>query len=278
MLGWGVIELKPDARARKSYPIHLVGEKREAMVELVQEWEAQGKVESGQCEWSSPAFVVPKKNGKWRGVVDFRAFNEATVGDSHPLPRIEDILVRQGGRSMYTIMDLKDAFHQVPLHPVSRPLTCTSTPIGTKQWCVVVMGLKNGVPIFQRVVEWCLRGVDDIASPYVDDILSGTEAQNTKLEALSAHERDIMKVLEEMKTNKLVADIKMRLFRRRIRILWAHSGARTPKAVPRKATSHSKMGGSRNHNSPQRIFGFTNYYIPLIWRGTHTKLGFYKTC
>ena len=46
MLGWGVIELKPDARARKSYPIHLVGEKREAMVELVLEWEAQGKVES----------------------------------------------------------------------------------------------------------------------------------------------------------------------------------------------------------------------------------------
>ena len=176
--------------------------KKEAMVEVVREWEAQGKV-----EWSSPAFLVPKKNGKWRGVVDFRALNEATVGDSHPLPRIEDILVRQGGRSMYTIMDLKDAFHKYPA-PLSRPLTCTSTPIGTKQWCVVVMGLKNGVPIFQRVVEWCLRGVDDIASPYVDDILSGTEAQATKLDTLIAHEKDIRKVLEEMKATKLVADIK----------------------------------------------------------------------
>ena len=66
------------------------------MVELVQDWESQGKVESGQGEWSIPAFVVPKKNGKWRGVVDFRALNEATVGDSHHLPRIEDILVRKG--------------------------------------------------------------------------------------------------------------------------------------------------------------------------------------
>ena len=65
-------------------PIHLVGEKRAAMVELVLEWEAQGKVESGQGEWSSPDFVVPKKNRKWRGVVDFRALNEATVGDSQP--------------------------------------------------------------------------------------------------------------------------------------------------------------------------------------------------
>jgi hypothetical protein len=54
---------------------------------------------------------------------------------------------------MFTVMDLKDAFHQVPMHPDSRPYTCTSSPIGTEQWCVVVMGLKNGVPIFQRVVE-----------------------------------------------------------------------------------------------------------------------------
>ncbi len=44
---------------------------------------------------------------------------------------------------------------------------------------------------FRRVVEWCLRGVDSIASPYVDDILSGTEAQVSKLETLQAHERDI---------------------------------------------------------------------------------------
>ena len=119
----GVIQLKPDSRARQSYPIHLVGEKREAMVELVREWEAQGKVEEGQGEWSSPAVVVPKKNGKWRGVVDFRALKKATVGDSHPLPRIEDILVRQGGRSMYTIMDVKDDFHLVHLLPLSMPLT-----------------------------------------------------------------------------------------------------------------------------------------------------------
>ena len=62
------------------------------------------------------------------------------------------------------------------------------------------MGLKNGVPIFQRVVEWCLRGVDDIASPYVDDILSGTKAKSSKLETLRAHEKDMRKVLEEMRT------------------------------------------------------------------------------
>ena len=109
--------------------------------------------------------------------MDFRALNEATEADGYPLPRIEDMLVQYGTRSMFTVMDLKDAFQQVPMHPDSRPYSCASTPIGTKQWCVVVMGLKNGVPIFQRVVEYSLEPVSDVASPYVDDILVGRMAK-----------------------------------------------------------------------------------------------------
>ncbi len=53
-----------------------------------------GKEEDGMGEWSSPAFVVAKEgSSKWRGVVDFAALNEATIPDSHALPRIEDLLV-----------------------------------------------------------------------------------------------------------------------------------------------------------------------------------------
>ena len=141
-------------------------------------------------------------------MVDFRALNEATVTDAHPLPRIEDILVGQGQRHMFSVLDLKDAFHQVPLHPDSRPYTCCSTPKGTKQWCVVVMGLKNGVAIFQRVIEHCLRGVADVANPYVDDFITGTEWQGSEESTLVAHDRDVRRVLDELERYKLVADRK----------------------------------------------------------------------
>ena len=94
-----------------------------------------------------------KKGGKWRAVVDFRALNEATTTNAHPLPRIEDILVQQCREAIFSVLDLKDAFHQVPLGAESRPYTCGSRHRGTKQWRVVVMGMKNGVPIFQRVIE-----------------------------------------------------------------------------------------------------------------------------
>ena len=172
------------------------------------EWVRDKKVEEGQSAWSSPTFLVAKKGGKWRGVVDFRALNEATVTDAHPLPRIEEILVEQGRRHIFSALDLKDAFHQVPLHRDSRPHTCCSTPRGTKQWCVVVMGLKNGVAIFQRVIEYCLQRVADAADPYVDDIIIGTEWKMTEEATLCAHDEDVRRVLEALAEQKLVADIK----------------------------------------------------------------------
>ena len=69
--GEGTIKIKPGYMAKKQRPIHLTGEKLVALTALVKGWKEQGKVEEGQGEWSSPAFVVSKKNGKWRGVVDF---------------------------------------------------------------------------------------------------------------------------------------------------------------------------------------------------------------
>ena len=112
-----------------------------------------GKLEEGKSAWSSPAFPVPKKKpGEYRLVVDYRALNDATVADAHPLPRIEDILQRQGKHVVWTVLDMKDGYHQVPLRKEDRPLTCMSTPQGTYQWTVLVMGLKNGGAIFQRMM------------------------------------------------------------------------------------------------------------------------------
>ena len=148
--GYGRIELKEYAEAKKMHHIFLTGPRREAMINLVKEWIRDEKVEDGYGEWVSPAFVVSKKGGRWRGVVDYRALNEATKPDNYPLPWIENMLVQFGRKALFTVLDLKDAFHQVPLHPGSRPCTCCSTPIGVKQRRVVVMGLRNGVPIFQR--------------------------------------------------------------------------------------------------------------------------------
>ena len=132
----------------------MIGERREALETLIDKFVAEGKLADGVSAWSSPAFPVPKKQpGTYRLVVDYRAVNDATITDAHPLPRIEDILQKQGMCKIWSVLDMREGYHQIPLKKEDRHITCMSTPRGTKQWTVLVMGLKNGGAIFQRMME-----------------------------------------------------------------------------------------------------------------------------
>jgi hypothetical protein len=265
-LGEGKIELKPGSVAKKQRPIHLTGERHRALCDLVDEWVRDKKVEEGvPSAWSSPTFVVAKKQGKWRGVVDFRALNEATVTDAYPLPRIEDILVNQGRRYLFSVLDLKDAFHQVPLHEDSRPYTCCSTPRGSKQWCVVVMGLKNGVAIFQRVIDYSLREVADVANPYVDDIIVGTEWCGTEEATLEAHDQDIRRVLGALQEHRLVVDKnKCRFFVREVEFCGHILGGGKRRPAPGKLMALEKWEEPRTITALRGFLGFTNYYSSYV--------------
>ena len=112
---------------RKQRHMDLGGPRLEAMTKIADFWIEKELVKEGVSPWSSPAFPVAKKGNRWRGVVDFRWLNENTLSDGYPLPRIEDILATMGRKMIFTVLDLKDAFHQVPMHPDSRSATATDT-------------------------------------------------------------------------------------------------------------------------------------------------------
>ena len=99
---------------------------------------------------------------------------------------------------------MKDGYHQVPLKESHRYLTCTSTPRGTMQWKVLVMGLKNGNAIFQRVMEDVLRPFD-FADAYVDDVIIGSTGE-THEDVLTNHDKALRRVLNALKETSLVAD------------------------------------------------------------------------
>ena len=109
-------------------------------------------------------FPVPKKTpGDWRVVVDMRGLNSQTRQVNYPLPCIEGSLVKMGRNQMFSIIGLKQAFHQQPLHPDSRYLTTCWTPLGLYQWRVNVMGLLNAPQQFQQMVDEVLAPVRDIS-------------------------------------------------------------------------------------------------------------------
>ena len=150
-------------------------------------------------DWASVTFVVPKKEpGQWRGVVDMRGPNSQTRHVNFPLPKIEDLLLKQGKCQIISILDLKMAFHQQPLDPDSRHITQCYTPDGIYQWRVNVMGLQNASQQFHQMMDDRLQPDKDVPSPYIDDILIGTWVEPGN-DLLAAHDRDVKKVLELLK-------------------------------------------------------------------------------
>jgi hypothetical protein len=180
--GYAYIPLKEVAKPFRAKPFRLHGEKERAYLKITQDWLAHNYLEPPEAfgEWLSQGFPVekdPSSADPYRGVADMRGVNAESKRVNFPLPKIEDILVKQGANQIFSIIDLKQAFHQQPLHPDSRPITCTYTPLGIFQWRVNIMGLMNSSQQFQQMMEDRLKSVSEFTTPFIDDILVGTSAE-----------------------------------------------------------------------------------------------------
>ena len=64
----------------------------------------------------SPAFLVEneaeKRRGKKRMVVNYKAINKATIGDSHNLPNKDGLLALIRGKKIFSSFDCKSGFWQ----------------------------------------------------------------------------------------------------------------------------------------------------------------------
>ena len=64
--------------------------------------------------WASPVAMV-KKKGTPRFCIDFRKLNDVAIKDAHPLPRIDDILEALKGAKLFSTLNLKFGYWQVPI-------------------------------------------------------------------------------------------------------------------------------------------------------------------
>lgn len=144
-------------------------------------------------QWNTPLLVVPKKpdtNGQPRSIVviDFRKLNDLTIGDSFPLPNINDILDQLGNAKYFTTLDLASGYHQIPMAENDRQKTAFSTPTGHFEFNRMPFGLKNAPATFQRLMNTVLTGLQEIEClVYLDDIViysANLEEHNRRIRAV----------------------------------------------------------------------------------------------
>ena len=179
---------------------------------------------------------------------------------NYPLPVIENLLVQQGANQIFSILDLKQAFHQQPLEKESRPITTCWTPLGLYQWKVNVMGLRNAPQQFQQMVDEVMAPVREIASAYIDDILVGSKVGEGE-DLLKKHDEDLRRVLQVLKDNQLVVDRnKCHLFVREVEFCGQVLCNGTRRPMPGKLMALEKWEAPRNVTELRSFLGFSNYY------------------
>jgi len=97
--------------------------------------------------------MVEKADGSWRPCGDFRRLNLVTEPDSYPLPNMLDFAHVAAGCSIFSKIDLRKGYHQIPVHPDDICKTAISTPFGLFEYTRMPFGLRNAGNTFQRKID-----------------------------------------------------------------------------------------------------------------------------
>ena len=135
-----------------------------------------GIIEACDSAHYSHAFLVPKPNGKWRLVLDFKNLNGVTVNHyKWPLPDIKEMLNRVGDSrpEFFAVFDLTSGYYQAEISEDSRSSTAFLTRHGVYRWLRLPMGLTGACSYFQKsLATQVLRELlHDGCELYLDDCL-----------------------------------------------------------------------------------------------------------
>jgi hypothetical protein len=146
--------------------------KRDIVNKCVDDMLKDGVIRPSCSPWSSPITLVPKKTGETRFCVDYRKLNAVTVKDAHPLPHCKDVFDALQGAKMFSTLDLKSGYWQMPMSPNSIPKTAFTCFRGLFEFTRLPFGLVNAPGPFQRAMNQVLSGlIGRNCMVYIDDIV-----------------------------------------------------------------------------------------------------------
>ena len=124
-------ELHTNRKMFKCFQYHLSELDKVKMDRQMQKMEKSGVIKrSSSSYYNFPTYLVMKKNGQKRMLVDLRGVNSLIIPKQVQFPQIEELLetVTSSKHRFLTTMAILSSFYQVPLHEESRNLTSFTGP------------------------------------------------------------------------------------------------------------------------------------------------------
>jgi hypothetical protein len=216
-----------------------------------------GVIRRSSSQWSSPLHMVRKKDGSWRPCGDYRHLNLQTVEDRYPLPNMADLAARLAGCNIFSKLDLRKGYLQVPVAATDVPKTAIITPFGLFEFVRMPFGLKNAGMTFQRLMDTLLGGLP-FAFVYLDDILVASSGE-------AAHRRHLSQIFEILEKNGLVVNTKKCVFGRPSIDFLGHSiNAAGSSPLPSRVSAIAEFPRPSNVRQLQAFLCLFNFYQKFI--------------
>ena len=232
---------------------------QEALENYISSSLASGIIRPSTSPLASGFFFVKKKSGELRPCIDYRELNSITVKNKYPLPLLSSTFEPLVGATIFTKLDLRNAYHLVRMREGDEWKTAFNTPLGHFEYRVLPFGLCNAPAVFQCLVNDVLRDMINVFCViYLDDILIFSKN-------LSDHVQHVRMVLRRLLENRLfVKAEKCEFHVESVEFLGhiIHQG--------KVSTDPKKVDAVRNWPAPQsrkdlqRFLGFANFYRRFV--------------
>ena len=219
--------------------------------------EKQGIVRRSNSNWASPLHMVKKSDGTWRPCGDYRRLNTQTKPDLYTCPNIADLTARLEGCTIFTKLDLRKGYHQVPVEASSVPKTAIITPFGLFEYLRMPFGLRNAGQTFQRLMDEVLAGLD-YCFVYLDDVLVASKTEDE-------HEQHLEEVLSRLQQHGLVLNgEKCVLGAPTVEYLGHKVSARGVEPLPAKVAAIRDFPQPKTVKQLQSYLGMVNFYRRFV--------------
>ena len=237
-------------------------EMQKVVDEQINEWLRDGIISRSDSPFASCLHVVPKKSGKHRVCVDYRRLNAISLLEAYPIPPIHSLLDNLYGSRVFSVIDLKSAYHNVPIRPEDRHKTAFITKSGCYEFNYMPFGLKSAPATFMRFVHEVLYSTNpelkNHTEVYLDNILIHTKD-------LESHQTIFDQICQNLSRYNLAINLQKSIFaREKLNYLGFEVNADGYSATDEKIKAIVEYPLPKTFRSLSRFCGAVNFYHKTI--------------
>ncbi|XP_055862342.1 uncharacterized protein LOC106074444 [Biomphalaria glabrata] len=209
-------------------------------------------IEPSKSPWRAQVLITSNERHKRRMVIDYsQTINRFTLLDAYPMPRMDELAEKISQFSVFSTLDLKNAYHQIPIKEEERPYTAFEAGGRLYQFRRIPFGVTNGVACFQRTIDKIIEDEQlENTFAYVDNVtICGHDTES--------HDRNLQRFFKvAQKYGITFNEAKSEIGTHSVRLLGYEISKGQLKPDPERFTALREL------NAPSNLLAYYSLWIP----------------